>query len=529
MTENKGDSPGRTFACAPRTRVLRIVHAFLGFSALVYAASVFLAADNVYGRSAHATEVKPSHDEQPQNFSKNVGTTSLPAAPAFPLKSSTNNRYLVDQNNVPFLIVGDAPQALIANLSQTEAATYVANRKKYGVNTLWIDLLCNWPEVCRKDATTFDGIAPFTAGGNLSTPNPSYFQRADDMINIASENDIMVLLDPIETSGWLNVLRTNGTTKAFAYGQYLGNRYKNFPNIIWMHGNDFQSWRDAADDAVVQAVAKGIKSSDANHIHTVELDYLTSGSLDDPSWAPLVGLDAAYTYFPTYAQVLTEYNRLDFKPIFMVEANYEFEHLPNTDGGSSHNLRRQEYWTMLSGAAGQLYGSAYTWTFKRGWESKLDSPGALQLSYMKNLFAPRKWFDLVPDQSHTVVTAGYHSLAGNIGKWWRYLRYSSHIPVGDIKELLGGSIDTNTYATAARTSDGSLAIAYLPTIRTITVDMSKLAGPTTARWFDPTDGSYADLSNSPFANSGSREFTPPGNNAQGDGDWVLLLEASPAR
>ena len=143
---------------------------------------------------------------------------------------------------------------------------------------------------------------------------------------------------------------------------------------------------------------------------------------------------------------------------------------------------------------------------------------------MKNLFAPRKWFDLVPDQSHTVVTAGYHSLAGNIGKWWRY---SSHIPVGHIKELLGGSIDTNTYATAARTSDGSLAIAYLPTIRTITVDMSKLAGPTTARWFDPTDGSYADLSDLPFANSGSRELTPPGNNAQGDGDWVLLLELCP--
>ena len=48
------------------------------------------------------------------------------------------------------------------------------------------------------------------------------------MINIAAANDIVVLLDPIETSGWLNILRTNGPTKAFAYGQYLGNRYKDF-------------------------------------------------------------------------------------------------------------------------------------------------------------------------------------------------------------------------------------------------------------------------------------------------------------
>ena len=51
----------------------------------------------------------------------------------------------------------------------------------------------------------------------------------------------------------------------------------------------------------------------------------TSGSLEDKSWAPLIELDAAYTYFPTYAQVLTEYNRQNFKPVFMVEANYEFE------------------------------------------------------------------------------------------------------------------------------------------------------------------------------------------------------------
>ena len=84
---------------------------------------------------------------------------------------------------------------------------------------------------------------------------------------------MVVLLDPIETIGWLDTLRTNGAAKAFAYGQYLGDRYKNFPNIIWMHGNDFQSWRNAADNALVQAVARGIRSVDSNHIHTVELNY----------------------------------------------------------------------------------------------------------------------------------------------------------------------------------------------------------------------------------------------------------------
>ena len=89
---------------------------------------------------------------------------------------------------------------------------------------------------------------------------------------------------------------------------------------------------------LVQAVARGIRSMDANHIHTVELNYVTSGSLEDKSWAPLIELNAAYTYFPTYAQVLTEYNRQNFKPVFMVEANYEFERMSATDGGSTAKL-----------------------------------------------------------------------------------------------------------------------------------------------------------------------------------------------
>ena len=301
------------------------------------------------------------HYKLAQDFPTATETGAPAAAPAYPLKASTNHRYLVDQNNVPFLMVGDASQTLIATLSPAEAAIFMADRRRFGINTLWINLLCNYSDVCNKDASTIDGISPFIVSGDLTTPNPAYFRRADDMIAVAAANGMVVLLNPLETSGWLEVLRSNGPTKALAYGQYLGNRYKDVPNIIWMYGNDFQTWRNATDDTLVQAVARGIRSADGNHLHTIELNYYTSGSLDDPSWAPLIDLDAAYTYFPTYAQVLNEYNRADFKPVFMVEANYEFEHFANTDGGSTQNLRRQEYWTMLSGACGQLYGSAYTW------------------------------------------------------------------------------------------------------------------------------------------------------------------------
>jgi hypothetical protein len=79
--------------------------------------------------------------------------------------------------------------------------------------------------------------------------------------------------------------------------------------------------------------------------------------------------------------------------------------------------------------------------------------------------------------------------------------------------------------TAARTPDGSLVIAYIPTARTIDVDMTKLKGLANAQWFDPSSGTYTTISGSPLANSGSHGFTTPGNNTDGDGDWVLVLEA----
>ena len=39
------------------------------------------------------------------------------ATPAYPLKPSANGRYVVDSNNVPFLILGDAPHSILANLN----------------------------------------------------------------------------------------------------------------------------------------------------------------------------------------------------------------------------------------------------------------------------------------------------------------------------------------------------------------------------------------------------------------------------
>jgi len=423
--------------------------------------------------------------------------TLLPTpAPAFPLHRSPTGRYLVDRKGRPFLIVGDSPQSLIVNLSEAQADQFFADREAAGFNAMWINLLCDTYTAGRSNGATYDGIVPFTTAGNLSTPNPAYFARADAMIRLAAAHHIAVFLDPIETGGWLTVLRHNGRAKAYAYGRYLGRRYRRYKNIVWLNGNDFQTWRRRSDDALVLAVARGIRSTDPHALQTVELNYLTSTSSDDPRWRGILGLDAAYTYGPTYAEVLKAYDRHDDLPVFMLEASYEGEH--EYTGPST--LRRQEYWTLLSGASGQFYGNTYTWQFLVGWQHKLDTVGSRQMTFVTNLFSHRRWFDLVPDTRHRLVVSGYGT-------------YSASANINDAD-----------YVTAARTRDGRLAIAYLPTGGSIVVDLKRMAGPRVrAQWYDPTDGRYRTIQGSPLRRKGSRRFTTPGRNHEGDPDWVLVL------
>ena len=131
----------------------------------------------------------------------------------------------------------------------------------------------------------------------------------------------------METNGWLPTLRNNGLPAAYAFGEYLGTRYKGFPNVAWMSGNDFVTWKDRKDDSMEQAVAKGIKSADPGHLQTVELNYETSSSFDDPTWVPLISLNSTYTYSPTYMQMLHSYNQTPIAPTYLVEAHYDQENV----------------------------------------------------------------------------------------------------------------------------------------------------------------------------------------------------------
>ena len=439
-----------------------------------------------------------------------VGKAAAP--PAYPLKPSANGRYVVDSNNVPFLIIGDAPHSILANLNNSGAVRYLTNRGQRGFNALWIELLCNsytfgyGNEGQANYGRDVNGNNPFTStlgGGfyDLTTPNEAYWSRVDYIVQQAAANGLQCVFTPLDQGGWTQTSLVNGTSRCRLYGQFLGNRYRNYPNIIWNFGNDFQQWRVQQNDAVTLAIADGLRSADPNHLITVQLDYFVSESQDNPNWIPRINTNGVYTYYPTYAETLVAYNKPTVMPVLFLEENYEDEANVG-ELGTPNVLRRQEYWSLTAGAlAGHMYGSYWTDRFAGGWQSHLNTQCVRELRYFKAFMTSVAWYNLVPDQTHSLLTAGYGT-------------FSDRGHVGD-----------NDYAMAAKAADGSLAIIYTPVSHNMTVAMGNFAGPVTARWFDPTNKTFQTVVGSPFPNTGSHNFVTPGNNHGGDGDWILLLQS----
>jgi hypothetical protein len=394
---------------------------------------------------------------------------------------------------------------LIAQLTNSDVNYYLNDRQQRGFDVLIVNLLEH--KFATNAPKDIYGDAPFT-GKAFTTPNPNYFAHADYVVSAAAQRGMAVLLDPLYLGyacgdeGWCGEVKAASTADMTAWGTYVGNRYKGFSNIVWVVGGDVDpSIASYNVQSKVSAFATALAAADPTHLITA---HNVRGQMAVAPWrgASWLKLNDIYTNNIVYPGGQTAYTYTPTLPYFLIESYFENEH-----GMTPQGLRAEAYWAVLSGGFGFLFGNCPIWGFGSPasagfcnsggtWQSWLNSPGAAGMRYVKLLFTAHAWQNLVPDWGHAVLTAGY-------GTW-------------------GGA----DYATAARYSDGTLVVAYLPTVRTVTVNMTKLSRPVTARWYDPSNGAYTTISGSPFPNTGSRQFTPPNSNATGTGDWVLVLQAS---
>lgn len=425
-------------------------------------------------------------------------TVRQAGAAAFPLSVSPNKHYLVDARGAPFLIQGDTGWSLIADLSREDADRYLTDRAARGFNTILVNLIEH--QFARNAPRNFYGAAPFTKSGDFSTPNEAYFAHADYVIQRAHDLGLAVLLAPAYlgygggSQGWYSELSSNTSAQRLAYGRFLGQRYRSFDNIIWTPGGDY----NPPSKSVVRDVMQGIRESDADAVTTAHTAPETSAAdyWGTESW---LTLNTVYTYNPVYTSALSQYQRSGPMPFFLIESAYE-----NEQGADTIRIRTQAYHAVLSGAAGQMFGNNPIWHFNAAglfsapynWVQAMSGAGSTSMTQLKKLFDTLDWWTLVPDTTARLITSGASS--------------------GQSRAV--GSI----------ASDGSFAVAYVPTRRAVTYNLNSLAGPrVSATWYDPANGTSTAASGSPFAKASSQSLTAPSNNSGGGGDWVLVLKSVP--
>jgi len=404
-----------------------------------------------------------------------------PAAGPYPVRIGPDHRHLVDQSGKPFLIQGDAPWSLISGLTTEEAELYLDTRRRQGFNSIIVNLI----EHKFRGPVNRYGDGPFATPGDFSKPNEKYFEHADRIIHMAAERGMQVFLAPIylgyigTDEGWIEETLANGPEKCREWGRYVGKRYRDFDNLVWLIGGDRNPDKARED---VDAIVAGIKEFDNRHVFTAHC-HPENSAIDQYRNDGWLELNSTYTYGIVHRMLLADYNRKPAMPFFLTESTYEGEH-----NASAVQIRRQAYWAILCGATGQFMGNRPVWLFDPGWQAALNSTGAQDMTRWGELFRSRPWYELVPDEKHEVVVDG----------------------LGEFRGL--------DYLAAARAPDGGTVIAYMPTARTITVDMSKVAGKRAkGSWFNPRTGKWDSAQDSHA--EGKRQFTPPG-----EGDWVLLLE-----
>ncbi len=443
----------------------------------------------------------------------------------FPLRSAPGGRHLEDQRGVPFLIKGETAWLALANLTEAEQEAYLADRAARGFNVVEV-MLTNHdytrapnpvPPANRR------GEQPFLRPADLSSPNDVYFARALAFVDRAAAHGMAVLLAPNYLGfdggpeGWWETLNaaTNTREVCATFGRYLGARFRDRPNVLWLAGGDFAPPPGSEGEARHLAVVEGIRAAGATQLWTGHWNVRHGGgiSTDQSLFAPLMEANGVYQYAEPYRFVSRAYDVRPPRPVFLLESTYEHEH----PGSDTQPFRKAWWWAMLSGGAGTVWSNHFLWRCEsaRGvyraeygdtdraissWKAELDSSGTRQRVQLHRFFEALPWYRLVPagpsSGGPALVTAGQ--------RWGQ-----DHIA-------------------AASTREGDLVVAYVPPTgsdhRRFGLDLSGLRGPARARWFDPVAGVFVEAPALPVR-PGEVDFEVPGKNASGLDDWALVVEA----
>ena len=434
---------------------------------------------------------------------------SIPLAAQFPLRLSPNHRYLVDSGQQPFLIKEFSAWGLIQALSEADESAFLDSIKLRGFNTILVSVISNATSQMGGNPPYWQGISPFQIEWDFSTPNEIYFQHVDRFLAMTREKGFLVLLVPCYlgyftdgSQGWWDEVRSanNSPDKMRTYGEFLGRRYRESSNIVWVAGGD----NDAKDqdEPYMQALISGIRSADDQHLWTGHFDN-TSGtfwSTDNPRYRSIMELDGLYVWKeislgdrgPHYRAELEQYGK--GKMIFQLDMSYEHDVPHYADNEDPRWMRRKMYDGLLSGCAGTSFSSGtldnQCYWFKN-WKPLMNTPGMELANNCFKLFDALPWQNLIPDTSDQVLLNGRGTF---------------------------GQLD---FACSAKTIDGSYYVVYIPSGRTMYFNLSAISGKTfRMHWYNPRTGVFMFI---------GRVGKDPhfGVVTPDTDDWLLVFDANP--
>jgi hypothetical protein len=423
------------------------------------------------------------------------------------IKVSENKRFLVNEDGSPFFYLGDTGWELFHRLDREQAEKYLKKRSEQGFTVIQAVALAE--ENGLKDPNPY-GEVPFV---NLdpTKPNEKYFQHVDYVIDLAAKYGIVIALlptwgDKVDKMQWGQGPLVFDMENARIYGEWIGNRYKDKKNIIWVNGGDREphpgqksTWR-----ALAEGVIKGVGKRENVVMTFHPLGGATSSTWwHNETWLDFNMLQTGHCKdVDVYKRIEKDYNLVPTKPVMDGEPIYEDHPVcfdaRNNGYSKDIDLRKSAYWGVFAGGHGHTYGCHDVWQMfspdklpvnnpRRPWYDALDMPGANQMKHLKNLMISKPFLSRIPDQSL----------------------------------VASDNVSGAEYVVGTRDMEGTYALIYIPVGKKVKINLDKLSGKTLKfTWYNPKDGSYSAVNE--LTKKGVQEFTTPtlgiGN------DWVLVID-----
>lgn len=414
-------------------------------------------------------------------------------------------RYLAWDDGAPFFYMGDTAWELFHCLTREEAEFYLSTRAKQGFTAIQAVALAEFDGLRQPNAYGRTPLISCNGRDDPLTPDLkgpySYWDHVDYCVDLAARLGLFITLLPT----WGDKFHIAGgqgpeiftPENAAGYGAWIGRRYRDRWNIIWMLGGD-RPLPAERHRKVIDAMAQGIRQSDPNHLITFHpvggtssLDAVPGRQwLDFHSVQTGHGLEAYRSF-----EMLARTRQGEEKPFLDAEPRYE-DHPAcfNTGYGyfwDAADARQNAYWDILEGACGHTYGNHSIWRFNQtpqdywpyAWREALTHPGAQTVPLAARLRLSRPYFDFRP-----------------------------------APELVDDDPAAMAHISCGRGE--AYAFAYTPLGQPVRFHGALLGGKAhRSAWFDPRTGETRPFALTPPADT---LYVPPDS---GKGrDWVLIVD-----